>query len=239
MLKQAVRKLVPDSLIDYLRSKLGVPSQEDSLLRLKKLGYTPASCLDIGAYTGQWTVGFKKIFPNCAMLMIEGQLEKEPLLAAVKTQLKNVDYEIALLGAKEQPVSFNIYETASSVLTEHNQTNARVEQRTLQTLDAITAKRAVMPDFIKIDTQGYELEILKGGENTLANAAFVLLEVSFLDIYLNCPLAADVISYMNARGFVIYDICTLMKRPLDKALYQADVLFARADSVFREDKRWI
>lgn len=41
MLKQTIRKLVPDSLIDYLRSKLGVPSQEDSLLRLKKLGYMP------------------------------------------------------------------------------------------------------------------------------------------------------------------------------------------------------
>lgn len=121
---------------------------------------------------------------------------------------------MALLGAKEQSVSFNIYETASSVLTEHNQTNARIEQRTLQTLEAITAKRSVKPDFIKIDTQGYELEILKGGENTLANAMFVLLEVSFLDIYLNCPLAADVISYMNARGFVIYDICTLMGKAI-------------------------
>lgn len=82
MLKQTIRKLVPDSLIDYLRSKLGVPSQEDSLLRLKKLGYMPASCLDIGAYSGQWTVAFKSIFPDCTMLIIEGQLEKETLLAS-------------------------------------------------------------------------------------------------------------------------------------------------------------
>ena len=38
------------------------------------------------------------------------------------------------------------------------------------------------PDFIKIDTQGYELEILKGGLNTLKHAEMVLLEVSLLNV---------------------------------------------------------
>jgi FkbM family methyltransferase len=239
MLKQAIRKLIPNTFIDYLRTMLGVPSQQDSLAHLKYLGFDPKYCLDIGAYNGYWTEDFKKIFPQCSVLMIEGQLEKEPVLAAVKTRFTDVGYEISLLGAKEELVSFNIYETASSVLTEHNVTNAKVEQRKLQPLDSVTEKRLFKPDFIKIDTQGFELEILKGGDKTLASAQFVLLEVSFLDIYVNCPLAADVISYMNNKGFVIYDICTLMKRPLDKTLYQADFLFVRSDSDFRKDKRWI
>jgi FkbM family methyltransferase len=239
MLKQAIRKLIPNTFIDYLRTRLGVPSQQDSLAHLKYLGFDPKYCLDIGAYNGYWTEDFKKIFPQCSVLMIEGQLEKEPVLAAVKTRFTDVGYEISLLGAKEELVSFNIYETASSVLTEHNVTNAKVEQRKLQPLDSVTEKRLFKPDFIKIDTQGFELEILKGGDKTLASAQFVLLEVSFLDIYVNCPLAADVISYMNNKGFVIYDICTLMKRPLDKTLYQADFLFVRSGSDFRKDKRWI
>ncbi|MEO6981194.1 MAG: FkbM family methyltransferase, partial [Mucilaginibacter sp.] len=89
-----------------------------------------------------------------------------------------------------------------------------------------------------IDTQGYELEILKGGEKTLAHAEFVLLEVSFLDIYINCPLITDTVSFMKQRGFVVYDICTLMKRPLDNALFQADFLFVKEDSVFRKNKQW-
>jgi FkbM family methyltransferase len=239
MLKQAIRKLIPNTFIDYLRTMLGVPSQQDSLAHLKYLGFDPKYCLDIGAYNGYWKEDFYMILALCSVVMVVGQLEKEPVLAAVKTRFTDVGYEISLLGAKEELVSFNIYETASSVLTEHNVTNAKVEQRKLQPLDSVTEKRLFKPDFIKIDTQGFELEILKGGDKTLASAQFVLLEVSFLDIYVNCPLAADVISYMNNKGFVIYDICTLMKRPLDKTLYQADFLFVRSDSDFRKDKRWI
>jgi FkbM family methyltransferase len=239
MIKQALRKLIPNRVLNYIKKALGVPTQENSLIKLKRLGFRPKYCLDIGAYTGLWTEDFKQIFPECDVLMVEGQLDKEPLLSKVKSQYRNVDYEMCLLGATEEMVTFNIYETASSVLKEHNVTNAKVEKRLLNKLDTITAKRSYVPDFIKIDTQGFELEILKGGENTLAAAEFVLLEVSFLDIYINCPLAADVIGYMNSKGFVIYDICTLMYRPLDKTLYQADILFAKGGSELRKDKRWI
>ncbi|MEP6614287.1 MAG: FkbM family methyltransferase [Mucilaginibacter sp.] len=172
-------------------------------------------------------------------MMLEGQTLKEPALKKVVAELPGAEYKIALLGATEATVSFNIYDTASSVLIEHNTTNAKVETRNLTPLDKLLENSPfAKPDFIKIDTQGYELEILKGGEKTLAHAEFVLLEVSFLDIYINCPLITDTVSFMKQRGFVVYDICTLMKRPLDNALFQADFLFVKEDSVFRKNKQW-
>ena len=199
----------------------------------------PKVCLDIGAYQGTWTLDLKGIFPATAILMLEGQSEKEEALKKLKEQFSDVDYRIALLGAQESSVTFQKYETASSVLTEHHATGATTETIKLQLLDKLVEKTPFEnPDLIKIDTQGYELEILKGGEKTLLSAEFVLLEVSMLDIYKNGPLVADVIAFMNARGFVLYDICSLMRRPLDKALFQSDFLFAKENSVFRKDKRW-
>jgi len=239
MIKSLLKRLVPAGFKKRLRNKLGVPSQENSLKRIKQLGFNPVSCLDIGAFEGTWTDEFKEIFPECSVLMLEGQHEKEPFLAKTKQKYKDVDYRIALLGADETTVTFNKYESASSVLDEYNETGAKKESRQLTRLDSVIFGTAfAKPDFIKIDTQGYELEILKGSQKAMTSAEFILLEVSFLDIYKNCPLAADVIRFMQENGFVIYDICTLMNRPLDGTLFQSDFLFVKENSAFRQNKRW-
>jgi FkbM family methyltransferase len=238
MIRSFLKNLVPAKFKKDLRDKLGVPSQEQSFKNLKALEYSPKYCLDIGAYEGNWAREFKSVFPDCAITMFEGQLAKEPALLQTQKELTNVDYKIALLGAAETTVTFNIYETASSVLAEHYDTNAKTEKRNLTTLDLLLKDNKIKPDFMKVDTQGYELEILKGGSETLKHAEFVLLEVSFLDIYVNAPLVADTIAFMKERGFVVYDICTLMKRPLDKALFQSDFLFIKETSKFRENKKW-
>lgn len=239
MITSFIKKLIPEKAKNLLREKLGVPSQEYSLKNIRSLGFSPKFCLDIGAYEGYWSRDFKKIFPDCAILMIEGQQLKEPSLIKAEKEYQDVSYKIALLGASEANVTFNIYDTASSVLIEHHNTGAKLEERTLISLDKLLETNSLKkPDFIKIDTQGYELEILKGAEEALKSAEFVLLEISFLDIYVNCPLVADVLIFMKERGFVVYDICTLMKRPLDNALFQSDFLFVKQGSQFRTDKRW-
>jgi hypothetical protein len=59
----------------------------------------------------------------------------------------------------------------------------------------------------------------------------VLLEVSVVPVNQGAPpLIGDVLSFMRDRGFVLYDLCTLFRRPLDAALVQLDVVFVRADS---------
>ena len=239
MITSLLKNLIPEKSKKALRDKLGVPSQEGSFKNIRDLGFSPKFCLDIGAYEGKWTREFKQIFPGCAILMLEAQVLKEPALVKIQQLYQDVEHTIALLGATESAVTFNIYETASSVLSEHYDTNSKNETRNLICLDKLVENSKFrQPDFIKIDTQGYELEILKGGKNTLSSAEFVLLEVSFLDIYVNCPLIVDTINFMDAQNFVVYDICSLMRRPLDKALFQSDFLFIKKGSEFLQNKRW-
>lgn len=235
-----LQQFIPASLKNKLKKELGVPDQEYTFKRLKTLGYQPKLALDIGAYEGNWAASFSAIFSEAKIMMLEGQESKRIILQQKATANKQLDFRIALLGSAEQEVEFNIYETASSVLKENNETNAKTEIRTLATLDQLLINTPfAQPDFIKIDTQGYELEILKGAEKTIQQAVFILLEVSLIDIYKNCPLVAQVIAYMQTLDFVLYDICSLMRRPYDKALYQSDFLFVKEASPFRANKQWI
>lgn len=234
-----ITRFIPNRFIKYLKNTFGVPSQESSLLKLKRLGFEPKNILDIGAYEGHWAKEIAVIFPNAHILMVEGQKAKEDILLKKSREIPNISLRIALLGATTKNVDFNIYETASSVFKEDNETNAKTEQVTLELLDDVVANtRFEKADFIKLDTQGYELEILKGGAKTLQSAQMVLMEVSLLGIYKGAPLVNEVIVFMKNNGFILYDICTLMRRPYDNALYQSDFLFIKQDHSLRTSTRW-
>jgi hypothetical protein len=66
----------------------------------------------------------------------------------------------------------------------------------------------------------------------------ILVEVNLLDIHKDVPLVAEIITWLNARHWVAYDICGLTRRPLDKTLWQVDMIFVPHNSSLRSDKRW-
>jgi hypothetical protein len=69
-------------------------------------------------------------------------------------------------------------------------------------LDAACARESLpAADFLKIDTQGSELDILRGAEQSLKAAAMVELEVEFVEVYKGQPLFHDVSQFMADRGF--------------------------------------
>lgn len=57
-------------------------------------------------------------------------------------------------------------------------------------------------DFLKIDVQGSELAVFRGGRGRLAKAVVVQTEVSFMPLYRGQPLFADVDAELRAAGFV-------------------------------------
>ena len=93
------------------------------------------------------------------------------------------------------------------------------------------------PVFLKIDAQGYELEILRGATNVLEKAEAVLLEIAIIEINEQAPLLHDVVQFMKDISFVTYDIVEIHRRPLDGALNQIDVIFVREESALIYDKR--
>lgn len=74
------------------------------------------------------------------------------------------------------------------------------------TLNNVFNENKVDPDFIKIDTQGSELNILKGAQTHLDRIVGLELEVEFLDLYKGQPLFADIDTFVREKGFELFDL---------------------------------
>ena len=239
--KKVFSPLFPEKWKRYIKGELfQVPETETSLRRMKRLGFNPAVAIDVGAYVGQWTRSFKRIFPDGHVLMIEPQTSKMAELSRAKSDLRNVEVRVALLGARaEASVGFCESETASSVLVEAENRRPPTTHMPMTTLDALTESGPfARPNFIKLDVQGYEIEVLRGGLRTLESAEAVLMEVNMLRLHEGAPLFHESAEYLGKQGFQVYDICGFMRRPYDGALWQADVIFVRHSSPLLSSKRW-
>ncbi|MEJ8842222.1 FkbM family methyltransferase [Lacibacter sp. H375] len=229
--------MIPSGYKRNIKEQLGVPSLHWSLKNLKLLGFTPSFVVDIGAYEGYWTRDFLEVYPDAKILMLEAQSAKLEKLKRVCNDFSNAQYHIALLSPEDgKEFSFIESETASHVTDEIVEGAKKLRGEALDQI--LERKQLPFPDFLKLDVQGFELEVLKGAAKSLAHTQFCILEVSLLDLD-GTPMMLEVMNYMDSKGFQAYDICQFMRRPLDKALYQIDLLFIKKDSNLIASKRWM
>jgi FkbM family methyltransferase len=221
--------------------RLGVPEIRFALERLAAVGFQPITVFDVGAYRGDFARLCLQIWPTCNVACFEALEPKVNELRALERDTGRVQVFDCLLGASAAAgVPFHTSETASSVLSEHHDQGFPVKIYRMRTIDDVVAERfASLPlSLLKIDVQGYELEVLRGAEGALSRFELILCELNLLDIHKGVPLLGEVVRWLDAHEFVAYDICGLTRRPLDCALWQADFIFVPKTSSLRADKRW-
>ena len=235
-----IKKIIPFAIKRRVKEHLGVPSLHWSLCNLKKQHFYPKIILDIGAYEGLWTLAVLEVFPEAKVMMVEAQENKKAALQEISNRHPGVKYSIALLSAAEgEQKLFRENETGSQVITA-NEKDEKSYILLSRQLDVLLEQEAFpYPDFLKLDVQNHELEVLKGASKCLDHAEVCLLEVSLLNFGNAVPLLSEVAAFMKQRGFQAYDISQLMRRPFDKALFQLDMFFVKESSPLVKSSRWI
>ena len=151
-----------------------------------------------------------------------------------------ITYRRALLGAAPRSdVPFFEMANGSSVFPEQSPFARTEVHHAMTTLDDVVREAGTPPAaLLKLDAQGSELDILRGGATALAQAEVVLMEVALIGVNRGAPLFDETIAFMKARGFVAHDICSLIRRNLDGALWVTDIIFVSERSTLRASERY-
>ena len=187
----------------------------------------PKSILDIGANTGQFYREIIQIFPDAYYFLIEGNDGCE-----IPLKSTGVDFSIAMLSDYEKVVNYYVRDgeplcTGNSIYKEnsafYDEDRIVIKQIETKTLSQIVGDKIF--DLIKIDVQGSELDIIKGGLEIIKSAKGILMEVSLVEFNLGAPTKQEVLVFMKEIGFEPVEIIANINHPMFHTQIQEDILF--------------
>jgi FkbM family methyltransferase len=178
------------------------------------------SIVDIGANRGQFALIARNYFPNAKIISFEPLAEAAKIFRDIFSSDSKVHlYENALGSVRKQmEIHVSKRDDSSSLLPISGLQDrifpgtAEKETRTVEvkTLDEILSVDSIeQPALLKIDVQGFEIDVLKGCESLLPSFEYVYVECSFVELYEGQSLAHDVISFLSTEGFTLSGIFNL------------------------------
>jgi hypothetical protein len=91
--------------------------------------------------------------------------------------------------------------------------------------DYMTGHRTARVNLLKIDTQGFEPEVLDGCGSRLSDVDVVLAELMFYDYYERRLSFSDVEKFLHPAGLRLYDISHISKNPMNGRTDWVDVIY--------------
>ena len=158
--------------------------------------------------------------------MVEANNDKEQILKKIG------NYKIALLSS-EADMEVNYYKSVSgdtsgnSIYLENTNYKFLPERRITTTLKLIVPKN-VDYDLIKMDVQGSELDIIKGGLDIIKKTKFLLLELQIFEYNKDAPMLSEVLTFLKKINFDLVDIFDLLYSSTG-SLIQIDGFFVNRD----------
>jgi FkbM family methyltransferase len=203
---------------------------------IRRLGFRPATMVDVGV--GPGTPDIYEAFPESFLVLVEPVEEQFAAARRILKRRRGTLIEAALgaaVGTRTllvepgalQGSSFYTYnpESKSREAGRNGTTIAREVRVT--TLDALIEDGAWAAPFgLKMDAQGAELEVIRGGSRFLARTEFVIAEVNVIDRYPGSYSFAEFIAAMDGQGFQVCDILDIARTPSAEVKY-LDLVFRR------------
>lgn len=216
----------------------------DYIRRMKIVNFNEIDTLfDIGANIGKYAINMRKYGYSNRIISFEPLESAYSELKKNSTNDKNWLIENYALGSENAKgvINVSLKSDTSSILNMlpeqliHAPSSRYIGQQEIEikSLDSVynsfcnhESKSKVM---IKIDTQGYEKQVLEGAKNSLKQIRIIQLEMSFIPLYQNETLFFDMVDYLSNQGFLLYSLENGFSNPITGQLLQVDGIFVNGN----------
>lgn len=193
--------------------------------------------IDVGANYGQYSSSLRRNGYKGSLISIEPISSAHRAL--IKLSSNDSSWHIAnqsAVGSKPGFTTLNLSQnSSSSSVLPINSIHVNAEPKSqyissetvpIDTLDSIL-KSFVFKNstFLKIDVQGFELEVLKGSDELLQFASGILIELSLVQLYEGQPLWLEIISYLEKYDFILWGIYNGFTDPTSGRSLQINAMF--------------
>jgi FkbM family methyltransferase len=190
-----------------------------SLRLAKKLKNQRFIILDIGGGIGAAAKLFNQSFPENKILIFEPVTDNYNAIKARYSSFSNIEIIKYAVGNENSQKQINIanritsssilplaVDSTSTIFNENYLGQTRVENIEIVRLDDFLAKESTEIGIMKIDVQGFEMDVLKGAEMTLKKTDIVILEANNHDGYVGSSKYYEIDNYLREHNFTLFDI---------------------------------
>lgn len=239
-MKKIIKKIIHS--IGYDLHRLNVNSSPEYQLFQSLNKFEIDLVLDIGANEGQFVSEIRSVGYKDKIISFEPLAEAHKVISQAAKRDKNwTVHQRGAIGDYDGEVEINISgnSVSSSVLpmtdahssAAQNSAYVGSEKVAITRLDSVISEylSPINRIFLKIDTQGFEWQVLDGASETLKKAQGVLCEMSLIPLYDGQKLWMEMLKRFESEGFTLWAIQRGFTDPRDGRSLQVNAIFFRVN----------
>jgi FkbM family methyltransferase len=221
--------MMPLAILRRLLGRAEPTAATRALARIAGRGLDVSTVIDVGASDGRWSEQAERFWPEARFHLIEAFDHWRPALDTLAARKPHYSYTLAAAGSSEGEVSFtNSKEDPFGGAASSSAVDTRHWKVPMVSIDGEVKRLNLRPPFlVKLDTHGFEREIIAGARDTLRSTNLFINE--FYNFQSEERRWPQMVVLIEGLGFRCVDMIEPMWRSHDGAFWQVDFAFIRRD----------
>jgi len=215
------------------------PGMVSYLTALKESGFKPNVIYDIGSCVGHWSRIASRIFPEASIFCFEPnpdasilyiRVDKEfDSCLAFKDMPQTRVYPVLLSDVDGQELKFHYSKEHINGNSYYKENSEHFDNHIIMTSRSLDSFDLPPPDLVKIDVQGAEMDVIRGGIKKICETQHLVVEMQHTEYNLGAPQVGETKPFIESLGFKF-------RENIHKSLYDGDYTFEKVQTVVENNQ---